>query len=81
MKIFDKYDTNKSGFLDKRKTLRLLNNLLANKGEQPATSKEFNHYFEAHDDNSDGVISRDEGARFVRKFLGQPPTDKDLVSE
>lgn len=81
MSLFDKYDTNNSGFLEKKEALRLLNDLLANKGQPPATYLEFNKFFSAHDDNGDGVLSRAEGGRFVRKFLGHPPTAKDLVAE
>ena len=81
MSIFGKYDINNSGFLEKKEVLRLLNDLLANKGQPPATYAEFNKFFMSHDDNGDGVLSKNEVARFVRKFLGHPPTAKDLVSE
>ena len=49
--------------------------------DEEAPSNEFNKFFLAHDDNGDGVLSRGEVSRFVRKFLGHPPTAKDLVSE
>ena len=81
MQIFDKYDFNNSGFLEKKEVMSLLNDLLANKGEPPATYIEFNKFFTTHDDNGDGVLSRSEVARFVRKFLGHPPTAKDIVCE
>lgn len=81
LSIFDKYDINNSGFLEKKEALRLLNDLLASKGQAPATYVEFNKFFVAHDDNADGVLSRGEVARFVRKFLGHPATAKDLVAE
>jgi len=81
MSIFDKYDFNNSGFLEKKEVMALMNDLLANKGEPPATYIEFNKFFTSHDDNGDGVLSRSEVARFVRKFLGHPQTAKDIVCE
>jgi len=44
MSLFDKYDTNNSGFLEKKEALRLLNDLLANKGQPPATYLELTSF-------------------------------------
>jgi Ca2+-binding EF-hand superfamily protein len=81
VKIFDKYDMNRNGFLEKKEILMLLNEILAGKGQLPATSTQFNKFFAEIDDNGDGVISRPEISRFVRKFLGYPATEKDLVAD
>ena len=32
LNIFDKYDTNRSGYLEKREAFRLINDVLASKG-------------------------------------------------
>jgi YesN/AraC family two-component response regulator len=74
-RIFDKYDSNRNGFLEKKEVLRLMNEILADKGQTPATFTQFNKFFAEIDDNGDGVISRKEISRFVRKFLGLQPTE------
>ena len=73
-RIFDKYDANRNGFLEKKEVLRLMNEILSDKGHPPATFTQFNKFFAEIDDNGDGVISRSEISRFVRKFLGLAPT-------
>lgn len=35
--IFTKYDINRSGYLEKRETLRLVDDILASRGQPPAT--------------------------------------------
>lgn len=80
-KIFDKYDDNRNGFLEKKECLRLMNEILADKSQPPATYTQFNKFFAEIDDNGDGIISRSEISRFVRKFLGMAPTEKDLVAD
>jgi Ca2+-binding EF-hand superfamily protein len=80
-KIFDKYDDNGNGYLEKKEALRFLNDLLANRGQQPATFTQFNKFFSEIDDNGDGIISRRECTRFVRKFLGMAPTEQDKVAD
>ena len=37
VKIFDKFDSNGNGYLEKKECLRFLNDILANKGQPPAT--------------------------------------------
>lgn len=67
--IFLKYDTNRSGYLEKREALRLVDDVLASKGQQPATIAQFNRIFAEFDLNRDGVLQRSEMVRFARKFL------------
>ena len=68
-KIFMKFDANGNGFLDKRETYRLLDQILANRGEPPATREEINNFFVEFDVNGDGVLSKREVSAFVKKFL------------
>jgi len=68
-KIFMKYDVNRSGYLEKRETLRLVDDLLAAKGQPPATVAQFNRFFAEHDYNGDGILSRSEMTRFAKKFI------------
>lgn len=68
-KIFLKYDTDRSGYLEKRECLRLVDDLLSQKGQPPATVAQFNRFFAEFDVNGDGALSRGEMARFARKFI------------
>jgi Ca2+-binding EF-hand superfamily protein len=68
-KMFMKYDFNRSGYLEKRECLRLLDDVLMQKGQPQATMAQFNHWFTEYDINGDGIISRGELTGFVRKFL------------
>lgn len=68
MNIFNKYDDNRNGYLEKRETLGLLNELLANRGQQPATLSQFNQFFSDIDINRDGVVSKLEMTDFIKNF-------------
>ena len=68
-KIFQKYDTNKSGFLEKRETLQLLDEFLANQGHPPTSIPQFNRFYAEFDLNGDGLISMIEMAKFVKKYI------------
>lgn len=71
-KVFAKYDTDRSGFLEKREVLKLLDDILLSQGRQKTTWTQFNNFFEQFDSNGDGVISMSECARFVRSFMDMP---------
>ena len=77
LKVFNKYDKDGSGFLDKREALTMLDEILISHGKQKSTMSQFNRFFAEIDDNGDGVLSRNECTRFVRRFLGvgAPVTD------
>lgn len=60
--IFAKYDTDRSGALNRRETLRLVNDLRAQNGQRPATHYQFNKIFNEFDFNGDGALSRKEMA-------------------
>jgi Ca2+-binding EF-hand superfamily protein len=64
-----KYDINRSGFLEKREVLRLVDDILMEKNQPPATVAQFNRFFAEYDINNDGVLSKFELVSFVKKFL------------
>lgn len=68
--VWFQYDVDRSGYLDKRETLRFLNDILAQQGRQQATLSMFNRFYAEFDLNGDGRISKTEMARFLRKFMG-----------
>lgn len=76
LNIFNKYDKDKSGYLDKSETLKMLDDILINQGRPKTTISQFNRFFADYDKNGDGVISRKEVTAFVKKFLGVPEDDR-----
>jgi len=76
MQIFNKYDANRNGCLERRETIELLNEILADRGQLPASNQEFNRFFNDIDLNNDGVISKFELAKFIKNFLGKPFSHK-----
>lgn len=55
-KIWDKYDIDYSGVLDKIESANFLNEILRAQGKGPPTMEEFNRFFAEFDINHDGVI-------------------------
>lgn len=55
-KIWDKYDVDYSGVLDKIESANFLNEILRAQGKGPPTMEEFNRFFAEFDINHDGVI-------------------------
>lgn len=76
MQIFNKYDANRNGCLERRESLELLNEILANRGQLPANQQQFNRFFNDIDLNNDGVISKFEMSKFVKNFLNKPFSHK-----
>lgn len=70
-KIFQKYDFNRNGFLDKRECLQMLDDILDQRGQPKTNLNQFNRWFAQYDINGDGYISKSECARFVKKFVNQ----------
>ena len=70
--MFVKYDTDRSGFLDKRETLKLLNEFMKNQGKRPTTMQMFNAFYADFDQNGDGLISKNEMLHLVEKFISIP---------
>ena len=69
LKIFAKYDKDRSGFLDKPEVLKLLDEILINQGRPKTTWNQFVKFFDEYDDNGDGVISKNECYNFVNRFI------------
>ena len=69
LKIFAKYDKDRSGFLDKPEVLKLLDEILINQGRPKTTWNQFVKFFDEFDDNGDGVISKNECYNFVNRFI------------
>ena len=63
--IFDEFDVDLNGYLDKIESMRLVNTILKNKGKPSTTIPAFNRFFAEYDVNGDGVLSKREVARFV----------------
>jgi len=71
--IWDKYDVDRSGALDKIETANFLNEILTIQGQGPPSMEQFNRFFAEFDINQDGVIQRNEMAKFIRQFVfGEP---------
>ena len=66
--IFQKYDVDRSGVLEKRECLNVVNDILTQKDLPRASIAQFNRYFAEVDTNGDGILSREEMTKFVTKF-------------
>jgi hypothetical protein len=69
LKIFAKYDYNRSGYLDKKECLAMLDEVLDSRGQQKTSLQQFNRFYAQYDLNGDGLISKQECERFVKKFV------------
>ena len=67
--MWDQFDTDNSGRLNRKETMILLNILLAKKQRAPSSKMEFNRIFDQIDLNNDGFISKAEMAHFMRNFI------------
>jgi Ca2+-binding EF-hand superfamily protein len=79
-RIFQKFDVNRNGYLDKRECLALLDEVALNQGQDKVTIPQFIRFFAEYDINHDGYISKKECARFVKKLLGNPLSVQDKAS-
>ena len=68
-KIWDKYDSDRSGVLDKIESANFLNEILTAQGMGPPSMEQFNMFFSEFDINNDGVIQKSEMARFIKRFI------------
>jgi hypothetical protein len=68
-KLWDNYDTDGSGVLDKIETANFLNEILSAQGQGPPSMEQFKHFFQEFDTNKDGVIQKGEMASFIKRFL------------
>jgi Ca2+-binding EF-hand superfamily protein len=75
-RIWQKYDKDRSGALNKKETLRFVDDFLAQRGQPPATMSQFTRFYDQYDSNGDGLISKREMANFVRLFK---PEEDEVV--
>ena len=68
-RIWFKFDTDRSGKLNRRETLRFLNAFMLDQGKPAITNKDFTKFFAEFDVDRDGYISKPEMARFVRLVM------------
>jgi Ca2+-binding EF-hand superfamily protein len=67
--IWDQFDTDNSGRLNRKETMIFLNIFLAKKGRVSTSKIHFNKIFDDIDLNGDGFISKYEMAPFIRNFI------------
>jgi Ca2+-binding EF-hand superfamily protein len=79
--IFEKYDTDRSGSLSRKETLRLLNDILKSEGKKSASYSLFDRFFNEFDENGDGVLSEEEMIEFVKKFMNIKPSEDDEIMD
>ena len=65
LKIFKKYDVSGDGVLNRRETLKVINDIYVSEGRRPVLSYQFNKIFTEFDVNGDGVLSKREMQQFV----------------
>ncbi|CAD8147605.1 unnamed protein product [Paramecium octaurelia] len=73
-RVFDKYDTDKSGFIEIDELTSLLNNFAKEIKSQPPTQNEINYMVRYLDKNNDQKISRTEFQKLgqlMAKVLGK----------
>ena len=70
--IFIKFDKDGSGFLDKRETAQMLDDVFKINGRTGLTMTQFEKIFRDIDINAEGVISLNEMAIFVQMALSTP---------
>lgn len=58
----------------------MLDEITLSQGQEKVTIPQFNRFFAEYDINTDGYISKNECAKFVKKFLGNPQTVQDKAS-
>ena len=69
---WDKYDINKSGFLERDEVLPLVDDILDHNNYSKASRQEnLDEFFEAVDTNEDGIISKQEFAVYFKEMLSE----------
>lgn len=77
-KIWEKFDIDRSGKLNRKETLRFLNQFLPECGNPKPTYDTFTQIFDNADKNGDGFISKGEMADFIQKFLA--PSIEEVIA-
>ena len=69
--IWETYDVDKSGHLDKEETKKFVQDTLGNLGSGDEFSSEsFNEVFSTFDKDNSGLVEKSEMAQFIKKLLG-----------
>ena len=68
--LWQQYDTDDNGCLDKQETKRFIRETLKEMGGQEFTDEEFETIFQEFDKDGNGTIEKDEMAIFIRKVAG-----------
>ena len=77
--IWDTYDVDKSGALDKEETKKFVQDTLGNLGSGDEFSQEaFDEVFATFDNNGDGMIEKPEMLTFIKQLLGGNSDSKNL---
>ena len=77
--LFEKFDKDRSGALDRRETRNLVNQVLVDQGKLQSSYSAFNTFFTEFDINGDNLLSRREMANFVRKFIDMPSLESHQI--
>ena len=69
--IWETYDVDKSGYLDKEETKKFVQDTLCNLGSADEFSDDsFNEVFSTFDKDNSGLVEKSEMAQFIKKLLG-----------
>ena len=72
--IWDTYDVDKSGALDKEETKKFVQDTLGNLGSGDEFSQEaFDEVFATFDKDNSGTVEKDEMVVFIKQLLGWGP--------
>lgn len=56
-----------------------MNDIFAERGKKPATVTTFNKIFSEFNQSKNGILSKTEVARFVRKFMMVPSLEEEVL--
>ena len=73
--IWETYDVDKSGALDKEETKKFVQDTLGNLGSGDEFSQEaFDEVFATFDKDNSGTVEKEEMVTFIKQLLGWAPT-------
>lgn len=74
--IWDQYDEDASGELDKEETRKFVTDMMGNMdGSGDFTEEAFEELFTEFDKDGDGTIAKPEMSAFINQLLGGPPSE------